>query len=67
MKKEIKEVNINNLNLIRNLAMYAEDDLQFYKQITDFLYHLANNMEYKKARIAQDKLYNFMESMKEVF
>ena len=34
-----------NINLIRSLVMYSDDDLGFFKQITDYLYRLGHSIE----------------------
>ena len=33
-----------NINLIRSLVMYSDDDLGFFKQITDYLYRLGHSI-----------------------
>ena len=69
MKKEEKlTISKENMKLLETLVMYAEDDLQFYKQITNYLYHLGHKLnDYKKEQIFQEKLHEMSEAINEVF
>lgn len=51
-----------NIDLIRNLAMYSDDDLEFFKQITKYLYRLGHSMENRKNEIeSQETLHRLCE------
>ena len=68
MQKETLQVNKENLDFIRNLVMYAEDDLQFFCQIRDYLYRLGHKLnDRKKEIIYQDKLHELSEVINEIF
>lgn len=69
MKKEEKlTISKENMKLLETLVMYAEDDLQFYKQITDYLYRLGHKLnDYKKEQIFQEKLHEMSKAINEVF
>ena len=68
MKKETLAINKENMKLLKTLIMYAEDDLQFYKQITDYIYRLGHNLsDYKKESLLRDKLHEISEILNEIF
>ena len=72
MNDKILEEKLNiskeNINLIRSLVMYSDDDLGFFKQITDYLYRLGHSIEARENEEEyQETLHRLCELINEVY
>ena len=71
MKLNLEEkLNISkeNINLIRNLTMYADDDLGFFKQLIDYLYRLGHNISTRENENEyQEALHKLCELANEIY
>ena len=72
MNKKILEekltVSKENIDLIRSLVMYSDDDLGFFKQITDYLYRLGHGIEERENENEyQEALYKLCQLINEVY
>ena len=57
-----------NIDLIRNLVMYSDDDLGFLRQITGYLYRLGHNIESRENENEyQETLHRLCELINEVY
>ena len=57
-----------NIDLIRSLVMYSDDDLGFFRQIKDYLYRLSDNIEsYENQQKYQKTLHELFEVLNEVY
>ena len=66
--KEKLEISKENIDLIRSLVMYSDDDLGFFKQIIDYLYRLGHNIESRENENEyQETLHRLCELINEVY
>ena len=57
-----------NIDLIRSLVMYSDDDLGFFKQIIDYLYRLGHSIEAREnEKEYQETLHRLCELINEVY
>lgn len=66
--EEKLSISKENIDLIRNLVMYSDDDLGFFKQITDYLYRLGHSIESREnEKEYQETLHRLCELINEVY
>lgn len=66
--EEKLSISKENIDLIRNLVMYSDDDLGFFKQITNYLYRLGHSIEAKEnEKEYQETLHKLCELINEVY
>ena len=66
MAKKV-QVSEENLKLLEVLVMYANNDLEFYRKITEYIYHLGHNLSWEEEKKLRDKLHEISEILNPVF